>query len=286
MKIIFNIFLFHFYSCSCCLFAQTDVVFQKPFLGKLEGNKNFPIYSKKNVHYDEPFVRPFITDDARVVGGKLAQLETWLRIDKEAGQHWIMGAYGPNKNLELTVGGVYGYQKNHASKDVFSYALPLIQAKYLFKEYLPNKAPGVGLVVGTFLPFGSGIFKPGGYGTFSYLIVTQSYGENDKLLIHGNIGGNYLHSNSNDDLLLTWGVGTQIKTYRGFHLVGEIFSGDPYIPGTGMAFQTGYRYFINDLLQIDMTVGKGIAGENKMPLWFSSGVRVVTTRYLNKRNER
>jgi hypothetical protein len=36
---------------------------------------------------DQFGVRPFITDDARVVGDHLAQLETWLRLDKEAGQH-------------------------------------------------------------------------------------------------------------------------------------------------------------------------------------------------------
>jgi hypothetical protein len=28
-------------------------------------------------------VRPFITDDARVVGNRLAQLESWYRQDKE-----------------------------------------------------------------------------------------------------------------------------------------------------------------------------------------------------------
>ncbi|QEK50772.1 hypothetical protein FYC62_03125 [Pedobacter aquae] len=39
----------------------------------------------------EVLVRPFITDDARVVGERLAQLETWVRFDKEAGQHWILG---------------------------------------------------------------------------------------------------------------------------------------------------------------------------------------------------
>jgi len=33
-----------------------------------------------------------------------------------------------------------------------------------------------------------------------------------------------------------------------------------------------------------MTVGKGIAGENIMPLWFSAGVRIVTKKFLKKKN--
>lgn len=45
-------------------------------------------------------VRPFITDDARVVGLRYAQAEAW--------QQWDMLAYGPTKWLELSVGGGVG----------------------------------------------------------------------------------------------------------------------------------------------------------------------------------
>jgi hypothetical protein len=184
----------------------------------------------------QEFVRPFITDDSRVVGDRLAQLESWVRFDKEAGQHWILGAYGPNKKLELTLGGVYGYQVENESKKTMSYALPLLQAKFLFKEYQPNKAPGVGMVVGTFLPVGQGTFKPAGYGTFGFLTISQCLGEGEKFLFHGNFGGNYLHVDGSNNLISTWGLGTQIKAYKGIHLVAEVFSGDPYIPGTGTSW--------------------------------------------------
>ena len=171
-------------------------------------------------------------------------------------------------------------------KKSFSCGLPLLQVKYLFKEYKPNKAPGFGVVLGTFLPVRRGNFKPAGYGTFGYMTVTQYFGKGDKFLFHGNLGGNYLHVNNENDLIATWGFGTQIKTYNGFHLVGEIFSGDPYVPGTGMAFQTGYRYSFSDLVQMDMTVGQGIAGDNKMPFWFSVGIRMVTERFLKMKNDK
>jgi hypothetical protein len=227
-------------------------------------------------------VRPFITDDARVVGDRLAQLESWIRVDKESGQHWILAAYGPNKNLELTIGGVYGYDVEHNSKKTFAYGLPLMQAKYLFKEYKPNKAPGIAAVLGTFLPIGTGSFKPAGYGTFGFATITQSVGANDKYLFHLNIGANYLHVNGENNTVATWGLGTQINVYKGMHFVGELFSGDPYIPGTGTAYQLGYRYFFSDLFQIDMTIGKGIAGDVIMPFWFSAGIRLVTEKFLKK----
>jgi hypothetical protein len=231
----------------------------------------------------EVLVRPFITDDARVVGARLAQLETWGRFDRESGQHWVLGAYGPNQKLELTAGGVYGYEVEPDSRKTFSYALPLLQAKYLFTDYKPNERPGLGLVLGTFLPVGTGSFKPAGYGTFGFLLISQSFGAGDKYLLHANVGGNYLHLGESDSFVSTWGLGTQIKAYRGMHLVAELFSGDPYIPGTGTAYQVGYRYFFSDLLQIDMTIGQGIAGATIMPFWYSAGVRLVTERFLKRR---
>ncbi len=231
-------------------------------------------------------VRPFITDDARVVGDKLAQLETWVRFDKESGQHWFLCAYGPNRKLELTAGGVYGYQVENESKKKFSYALPLLQVKILFNEYKPNRWPGYGVAIGTFLPLGRGSFKPAGYGTFGYLTVSQCFGEGEKFLFHGNIGANYLHIDKSNQLITTWGLGTQIKAYKGMHLVGEVFSGDPYIPGTGTSWQAGYRYFVSDLFQIDMTIGNGIAGEVILPFWFSAGLRIVTEKFLKKAQAR
>ena len=90
-------------------------------------------------------VRPFITDDARVVGDRLAQLESWVRIDKHAWQHWNLVAYGPNKRVELTTGLVYGIdQPNETGGNHFSYALPLVQAKFLFNEYKPTACQGSG----------------------------------------------------------------------------------------------------------------------------------------------
>ncbi len=166
-------FMRFFYIFLALLGFSTQLTAQKMFVA--ESSSTALEEDSSSIH--KLYIRPFITDDARVVGKKLAQLESWVRFDKEAGQHWLLGAYGPNKKLEITVGGVYGYQNEHNSKKTFAYALPLLQAKFLFKEYKPNKGPGLGMAVGTFLPVGQGSFKPDGYGTFGYFIVSQCFGK-------------------------------------------------------------------------------------------------------------
>ncbi len=229
-------------------------------------------------------VRPFITDDARVVGWRLGQYETWLRFDKHAWQHWNMIAYGPHKRWELAAGFVHGLHGPQSEHQGYSYAIPLLQAKFLINEYKPNKAPGIAVAAGSFLPGGQGMFKAPGYGLFSYAAITQCFGKDENVLIHGNIGISYVNHTNTDFATMTWGVGTQIRTIGGLHVLGEIFSGDPYVHDSGMAFQAGLRHFVNNYVQLDLTVGQGITGANKMPFWYGVGVRLVTD-YFDKRHK-
>lgn len=227
-------------------------------------------------------VRPFITDDARIVGRRLGQYETWLRFDKHAYQHWNMIAYGPTERWEFAIGFVQGLEASKAEHKAYSYAIPLLQAKYLIKEYKPNKAPGLAIAVGTFLPGGQGAFKAPGPGAFAYLATTQSLGREDQFLFHANLGINSVQYPTSNYSVTTWGIGTQIRTIGGLHLVGEVFSGDPYVPGSGMAFQSGFRYFVSNFVQLDFTIGQGIMGENQMPFWGGAGIRLVTDWFEKK----
>jgi hypothetical protein len=241
---------------------------------------NFLYANPKKHKTLKPEVRPFITDDSRVVGKELFQIESWTRLDRDNFQWWALAAYGPTEWLEVTTGGVFGWDIH--PEQGFAYALPLVQAKILFKEYAPGKMPGIGAVVGSFLPYGQGSFKPPGYGTFGFLTVSQCFGDGEKVLIHANTGFNYLHIAGENEWLHTWGFGTQIKTYKGFHLVAEIFSGDPYVPGSGTSWQAGFRHFISDEIQLDGTIGKGIAGDEILPLWGSVGIRLVFDWFKKK----
>jgi len=82
-----------------------------------------------------------------------------------------------------------------------------------------------------------------------------------------------LYADKKNQYLPIWGVGVQVKAYQGLHLVGEIVGGDPYVPKSGIAYQAGLRYYINENMQIDTEFGQGITGVHKIPYWFGCGIR-------------
>lgn len=228
-------------------------------------------------------VRPFITDDARVVGKHQAQLETWVRYDRTALQHWAVPAFGPIAPLEVTVGAVHGValQPNRN----YSLAAPLLQAKLLLRPAEKNDLPGVAIIAGTFLPFGTGDFRSPVSG-FTYLAVSEVIGD-DAVLLHANLGfaGAQLErpaSNNPAELeqharyRVTWGVATQIRLYGPVNLAAEVFSGDPYAEVGGGAGQGGFRFVISKFIQIDVAGGGGLYGEPRMPGWGSFGFRFVS----------
>jgi len=230
-------------------------------------------------------VRPFITDDATLIGFKRAELATWTLINKYSGQFWHNYTMNLTQRFEAGVAAYWGYSKpeSDVSRE-FSYTVPLVQLKYLLRDYVPNGLPGITIAAGSDLPFGKGSFVPGGYGAFAFLSLTQCFGEDENLLIHANIGGNYLHENGKNHTGLTWGTGTQVKVYKGLHGVAEIVSGDPYVHNAGYAYQLGMRFFVNDLLQFDIAFGKGFGSENRMPSWISGGIRYVLSFDKSNRN--
>jgi hypothetical protein len=230
-------------------------------------------------------VRPFITDDARVVGKHDAQVETWFRYDKTSFQHWIVPAFGPIAPLEVTIGGVHGVAIDPNNR--YSIAAPLLQSKLQLHEPKSNGLPGVAVVAGTFLPFGFGGFESPPSG-FLYAAVTQVVGEDDALF-HGNLGvaGAQIEERSSDTPLerekharvrLTWGLATQVRLYKAINLAAEVFSGDPYAEVAGGAGQGGFRFTLTDHVQLDCTAGSGLWGANQMNTWVSSGIRLVSSR--------
>jgi hypothetical protein len=223
-------------------------------------------------------IRPFITDDARVVGKGHVQLETYWRRDRLSLQHWVLPALGPTDWMELTLGAVHGLSKLGAGPEQPSYSIagPLAQGKFLLHESIPNRPPGVAIVAGGGVPAGLGGFEAPGWSGFSYIAVTQAFLKEDDFLIHGNVGFSAVRAPGLDPVKLTWGIGTQVETFFNFHLIGEVFSGDPYAVGAGGAYQAGFRQIFNDHLQLDATFGGGLWGSNILPVWFSSGVRIVS----------
>jgi hypothetical protein len=222
-------------------------------------------------------IRPFITDDARVVGRGHVQLESWWRRDSETMQVWAVPAVGPTDWLELSMGGVVG-SSHRTGSPLFAVSAPLLQGKFLLKDATPNGIPGFAVAVGGIPPFGRGGFETDGLAYYGYLAVTESLFD-EGVLIHANVGaaGAFLRENGKESRVqFTWGAGTQVRLVGDFHGVFEFFSGDPYAPTPGGAIQGGFRHIFNDHLQFDATCGAGVFGDTPLPFWMSSGVRLVT----------
>ncbi len=145
-------------------------------------------------------VRPFVTDDARVVGYHVGQFEGSVKADKNVVANLNLFAFGPTENLELTAGWVDGFPHGRGEPRVFSVQGPLLQAKYLFFAVKPNATPGLAAVVGGFPPWGSQTFKPDASREFFYIAMTESLGDADRVLDPWE-PGSYLHEFSHRSLL-------------------------------------------------------------------------------------
>lgn len=230
-------------------------------------------------------IRPFVTDDARVVGHRLAQLETWLVLDDWVLEHNALAAIGPTDWLELTLGVIHGGV--HAGPDRgYSITGPFLQVKALLIPARDNGTPGLALSAGALPALGYGPFTRPGWSGFAYAALTESL-HDEALLLHANVGVAL-----GDDgpgavgrvrTLWTAGFGGQARVVRGLHAVAEIYHGDPFDPQTSFpAMQVGFRYIFNDNVQIDGTFGRTLArvpepdGHARTQRWGTFGLRWVT----------
>lgn len=219
-------------------------------------------------------VRPFVTDDARVVGRNVMQLETSVRYDKDVFSNLDLVAFGPTERSEVTIGFTDGFLLDPESNRSFSMTGPLTQFKYLVWEAKPNSYPGLAFAAGASPPWGKGDFKPDRWSEFVYAAMTESLFDKERVLIHGNIG----ISTTNPASVATWGLGTQIRMIGGLHAVLEVFYNDPYAGKIGGAYQVGFRHIFNDNLQLDMTMGSGLFGSQQINTFVGMGLRIVSDR--------
>ena len=219
-------------------------------------------------------VRPFVTDDARVVGDHQMQLETSVRYDKDEFTNLNLVAFGPTPNSEITMGFSHGFPLEMESNRSYSIVGPLMQFKYLFWEAKPNAYPGMAVVTGALPSWGKGEFRQEKWSEFVFLAFTESLFDREAVLIHANIG----ISTTNPASVATWGLGTQIRLIGGLNGVLEVFYNDPYVGKIGGAYQAGFRYIVTDNLQVDLTVGGGIFGSEQIPTFVGMGLRIVSDK--------
>lgn len=223
-------------------------------------------------------IRPFVTDDARVVGEKLAQLETWALINRRLAEHNVLVAIGPTDYLELTLGFTQG---SHLKGPAQGYSItgPLAQAKALLFSAKDQGRPGLALSAGMFPAVGTGSFVRGGHTGFLFLALTESLLQ-ERVLIHANLGVTF---EGTRQALVTTGIGAQAHLVGDVYGVAEVHYGDPYDPHANFpAMQAGFRYILSERVQFDGTFGSTLTkvtrniGHTQTEQWATIGLRLVT----------
>lgn len=208
--------------------------------------------------------RPLNTDDARLIDAGGCQIETFVKKQRNAGEHetWFLPGCNPGGNLELTFGGM------NVRNDAEGRASTLIaQGKTLLK---PLEANGHGLA----FALGATRQRPFAadpaphWSPFVNLISSISL-QSDAAVIHVNAGA--LEDRNAGVLRPTWGLGGELALAPRTQAIVETYGQK----GEKSSQQIGIRYWaVPDRLQIDGTLGSQRAG-TPARTWLSLGLRLL-----------
>ncbi len=217
--------------------------------------------------------RPFITDDAAVVGKRQYQVETWVQVDKKTFQHWVVPTVGIGDSVEFSASGVHGitYLKDESRR--YSYSGPIIQTKFLLMEPSEELIPGWAFALGTIPSTGKGYFVSPEWEHFFYVAGTSNLIKNGSLVIHYNLGRQTSRQYPKRSGALLWGIAIEKKVLEKTYLFTEASNGDIYSINPGTAAQVGFRHDLSQRLQFDGTIGSGIVGRPALPLWITMGIK-------------
>lgn len=206
--------------------------------------------------------RPMITDDAGLIDPKTCQLESWVQLNRDGRETWVMPACNVTGDFEVTLGGGRT-RENHAilSTDLVA------QVNTTIKPMEVN---------------GWGVGLAGGVGRhrradgsprdwYAYVPVSFSF-RDDTAFIHTNLG--WIREGETHVRRTTWSLGTEVRMNERVWVIAETFgqgSDTPFV-------HVGARYWlIPNRLQLDATYGNGgTRGER----WISIGVRWLTLPFL------
>jgi hypothetical protein len=207
-------------------------------------------------------VRPFVTDDARVVYKGQVVTETYggltmVNGDKPAFEARALQGMSITDRFELTAGGFgFTYQDNQARPlDL------LIQPKYVLHSSL-GAIPSLSVAAATLFPLSGNRQHWDGYAMahLSWFLFTPDADTDpydNNLAIHFNLGmkSRYDAGPTTFQSKLYWAAGFEVITpvTREVRILGEVFNGDPFSYEEKFpAFQTGFRWYKSPMAQIDL----------------------------------
>jgi hypothetical protein len=207
-------------------------------------------------------VRPFVTDDARIIYKGQLETETYtgmtmVKGDKPAIEARSLQGVAITDRFEVIAGGFgFTYQDNQARPlDM------LIQPKYVLHSSF-GAIPSLSVAAASLFPLSGNRQHWDGYAMahVSWFLFTPEDGpdpyDND-LAIHLNLGmkSRYDAGSATYRSKLFWAAGFEVITpvAREVRFLGEIFNGDPFsFEEKFPAFQTGFRWYKNSDVQLDL----------------------------------
>jgi hypothetical protein len=212
-------------------------------------------------------VRPFVTDDARIIFKDQIEVESWADISGQRGSKPSFGlsslqGYSPSDRVEIIAGG-FGFQYQDQKVSVENM---VFQPKVLLHRSLDSWIPSISAAVALLAPLSGNRQLWNNYAMFhaSWFLFTPPDSTDpydNGLAIHVNAGikGQY---DAGAGARLTnkpfWGFGFESITpvSRELRVVGEIFNGDPFhFEDEFPAFQTGFRWYKSENVQFDTLFG-------------------------------
>jgi len=228
-------------------------------------------------------VRPFVTDDARIVDFGQLEIETWFEYARPPGERLyaqnIMAGVTITDWLELIVGGGFGWDREGR----FSVGNPAIQPKFLVWEAGENGVPGLALSSGVSLPQGSGAMFEDALSGYAMVLTTVRLFD-DWLMLHGNLGATYArHAGEAFHGRPYWGIGFDLGLFHPqWRYIAECYAGDPlHATKPSWAAQTGIRWLAGDYLNFDITCGlqphldDRSVHTRRSEWWVQFGVRIL-----------
>jgi len=208
-------------------------------------------------------VRPFVTDDARIVNKGQLETEsyagmTFTKGDKPAIEARALQGMSFTDRLEVVAGGFgFTYQDGQARPlDM------LIQPKYvLYRSF--GAIPSVSVAAAQLFPLSGNLQHWDSYAMahVSWFLFTPQESTDpydNGLAVHLNLGAKsrYDAGPATYRSKLYWAAGFEVITFtREVRFLGEIFNGDPFsFEEKFPAFQTGFRWYKTPYVQMDMVL--------------------------------
>jgi hypothetical protein len=209
-------------------------------------------------------VRPFVTDDARIVYKGQLGTETYggttvVKGESPAYEARTLEGLGITDRFELTAGGFGFTYQDHQARPLDM----LIQPKYVLHSSL-GAIPSLSVAAATLFPLSGNRQHWDGYAMahVSWFLFTPDpdtdpYDNN--LAIHLNLGAKsrYDAGPATYQSKLYWAAGFEVITplTREVRFLGEVFNGDPFsFEEEFPAYQTGFRWYKDPMAQIDFVL--------------------------------